>query len=120
MIILRARALSNGEYEVSDHLGKRRIVNEGELKAVIKSESAIIIGVELNGRNQVKEKKISDAEEALWKIYVQVKLFGGDDGYEESEEDDTDDYDSWRHYKYYTDLQYFWEKVSDEVEEYFS
>lgn len=70
MIILKAKALSNGKYEVSDHLGKRRMANEAELKAVIKSKSAIIIGVELNGREQVKEKKISAAEEALWNIYV--------------------------------------------------
>ena len=105
MIILRARALSNGKYEVSDHLGNTKRVNEEELKIVIRSGAAIIIGVELNGRNQVKEKKISDAEEALWKIYVSVKLFDGN----YSDDDD-----------YYDDMVYFYEEVDAVVNDYFS
>ena len=117
MILLRATKIGDGQFKINDHLGKTKVVTGAQLKAVIKNKSAVILNYTLNGRNQLVEKDISAAEQALWEIYVQVQLFGGNDGYEETEEDE---YSSWEHDKYYTDLEYFWENVDAIIENYFN
>lgn len=117
MILLRATKIGDEQFKINDHLGKTKVVTGAQLKAVIKNKSAVILNYTLNGRNQLVEKDISAAEQALWKIYVQVELFGGNDGYEETEEDEDS---SWMHYKYYTDLVYFRENVDEIIENYFN
>ena len=117
MILLRATKIGDGQFKINDHLGKTKVVTGEQLKAVIKNKSAVILNYTLNGRNQLVEKDISAAEQALWEIYVQVELFGGNDGYEETEEDE---YSSWEHDKYYTDLEYFRENVDAIIEKYFN
>lgn len=117
MILLQATKIGDGQFEVNDHLGNTKVVTGAQLKAVIKNKSAVILNYTLNGRNQLVEKGISAAEQALWEIYVQVQLFGGNDGYDETEEDE---YSSWEHDKYYTDLVYFWEEVDAVIKNYFN
>lgn len=117
MILLKATKIGDEQFEVNDHLGNTKVVTGAQLKAVIKNKSAVILNYTLNGRNQLVEKGISAAEQALWEIYVQVQLFGGNDGYDETEEDE---YSSWEHDKYYTDLEYFWEEVDAVIKNYFN
>ena len=120
MLLVKAKKIMGGNFILTDHLGNKKEVTSKQLKRAMLDGKVSVLNYKFNGSNQLVEKEASKAEEALWRIYEQVELFSGNDGYVETEEDDADDHDAWMHYKYYEDKNYFLENVAEIVESYFA